>query len=128
MKRTHFPKKHPGKRYFEKGEQFAKTVNDFFSVEPQTDQNEEVDTLEEGSDSENENTINGDVDDVDMATEALEPLDQSVVVESCTVPDDTDGYAGYNISIQLVNLKLRRAADNCPASKDLCTNIQSQTR
>ena len=40
-------------RYFEKGEEFAKTVNYFFSIEPQTDQNEEVGAIKEGSYSEN---------------------------------------------------------------------------
>jgi hypothetical protein len=101
MKRTHFPKKHPGKRYFEKGEQLAKTVNDFFSIEPETEQNEEVNAIEEGSDSENENSINGDEDDVDMVSEVLEPTDQSVVVERCLEPDNSDG--ALNVQKDVIN-------------------------
>jgi hypothetical protein len=34
---------------------------------------------------------------------------------------------GYNISTQLVYLKLGRA-DNCPASRDVCTNITKMNR
>ena len=88
---THFPKKHPGKRYFEKGELLAKTANDLFSVEAETNQNEEVDVIEEGSESENGHSFHGDDDDVDMTTEAIEPIDQSVVVERCMVYDISDG-------------------------------------
>ena len=34
MKRSHFHRMHPDKKYFEKGEKLAKTAKDFCSVSP----------------------------------------------------------------------------------------------
>ena len=43
MKRNHFPKKHPGKQYFERGDRVAKSAKQFFVARSDNSSEDHID-------------------------------------------------------------------------------------
>ena len=62
MRRNHFPKKHPGIKYFEKGDKISKAAIDFFALKKRDNVVNNVDepSVDNDSESDNDNETNDD--------------------------------------------------------------------
>ena len=89
MRRNHFPKKHPGIKYFEKGDKISKAAIDFFALKKRDNVVNNVDepSVDNDSESDNDNETN---DDAGAIGDESNDMDGAIDDESNNMDDDEE--------------------------------------